>query len=75
MLQNLPKPPHWAITIPIILLITVACRQLYLVETIGLNRWKGGGFGMFSEISERSYHIHLINKGKTVKWRSKRHSY
>ena len=63
MLQNLPKPPHWAITIPLILLITVALRQLYLVETIGLNRWKGGGFGMFSQISERSYHIHLINKG------------
>jgi hypothetical protein len=51
----------WPSFIPIIILVLVALNQLYLVNLNQLSRWKGGGFGMFSTISERFIHIHLIN--------------
>ncbi|MCI0441828.1 hypothetical protein L0244_37890 [bacterium] len=34
--------------IPTILLIVVACVQIYLSRNADLTPWKGGGFGMFS---------------------------
>jgi hypothetical protein len=34
--------------IPTILLIVVACVQIYLARNADLTPWKGGGFGMFS---------------------------
>ena len=36
--------PH----LPPLLLLVVACIQVYLVRTHDLSPWKGGGFGMFS---------------------------
>jgi hypothetical protein len=36
--------PH----LPALLLLVVACIQVYLVRTQHLSPWKGGGFGMFS---------------------------
>ena len=53
---------HWLGMIPVVLLYLVAFRQIYLHNYDQLNRWKGGGFGMFSKIEERFYHIHLIKK-------------
>jgi len=54
---------HWIAFIPVIILNIVALRQIYLKNVDYLDAWKGGGFGMFSQISLRYYHIHLINKG------------
>ena len=54
---------HWRALIPIIVLNIIALRQLHLVNTDHLTRWKGGGFGMFSEISRRFHHIHLMDRG------------
>ena len=34
--------------LPALLLLVVACVQVYLVRTQDLSPWKGGGFGMFS---------------------------
>ena len=53
---------YWIAFIPILILNIVALRQLYLQNTDYLNGWKGGGFGMFSKISERFIHIHLIDR-------------
>ncbi len=42
----------WSIltySVPIIALIIVAS-QFFLVNTSRLNKWKGGGFGMYSEV-------------------------
>jgi len=39
------------------LIIGVALRQLYLVDTDHLSRWKGGGFGMYSEFHPRMSEI------------------
>ena len=38
----------WRSTLPVALLLTVACLQVALARTAGLSPWKGGGFGMFS---------------------------
>lgn len=51
----------WPAFIPVGLLIVVALNQLYLYNIDYLNRWKGGGFGMFSIIQQRYFHVHLIN--------------
>ena len=53
---------HWAAFITPILLSLVSLNQIYLYNVDHLNRWKGGGFGMFSTIQERYIHIHLIKK-------------
>lgn len=39
-----------------IIIITI---QLFLVNTSNLNRWKGGGFGMYSEIHYYYNQIHI----------------
>ncbi len=44
-----------------VLLLGVAVVQLVRVETQDLARWKGGGFGMFSTVSERFMHIRVSN--------------
>ena len=38
----------WRATLPVALLLAVACAQVTLARTAGLSPWKGGGFGMFS---------------------------
>lgn len=53
---------YWIAFIPILLLNMIAIRQIYLHNNNFLNRWKGGGFGMFSMIEDRFYHVHLIQK-------------
>jgi len=54
---------NWIGFITPILLILISLKQIYLYNYDYLNRWKGGGFGMFSTIHERYFHIHLINNG------------
>ena len=34
--------------LPVILLVALALSQIYLVRTVSLSPWAGGGFGMFS---------------------------
>ena len=53
---------YWASLIPPLLLCIIAFNQLYLTTNYKLTRWKGGGFGMFSEISDRFLHIHIIDR-------------
>lgn len=40
-----------------LLLIVIALRQLFLVSTVKLTPWKGGGFGMFSSIDRPSNRV------------------
>ena len=54
---------NWLGFIPPILLCLVSLNQIYLYNNDYLNRWKGGGFGMFSTIQDRYFHIHLIRNG------------
>ena len=54
---------NWVAYIPVAILFLVSLRQIYLHNYNFLNRWKGGGFGMFSTIEKRFTHIHLIKKG------------
>ncbi len=53
----------WPAFIPVILLNIIAINQLFLSNYDYLTTWKGGGFGMFADISERFPHVHLINRG------------
>lgn len=53
----------WPAFIPILILNMVALRQIYLANVDHLDHWKGGGFGMFSRINARFFHIHLLNRG------------
>ncbi len=39
---------EWRATLPVVLLLTVACAQVLFACPAGLSPWKGGGFGMFS---------------------------
>lgn len=41
------------------LAIVVIFVQLFLVNTKNLNRWKGGGYGMYSELHYKSNQIHI----------------
>lgn len=41
------------------LAIVVILVQLFFVHTKNLNRWKGGGYGMYSEIHYRSNQIYI----------------
>ncbi|MCH8534310.1 MAG: hypothetical protein LAT51_04500 [Flavobacteriaceae bacterium] len=43
-----------------VLVVFVASWQLYKTETTALSRWKGGGFGMYTNINEGS-NIIVIN--------------
>jgi hypothetical protein len=42
----------WRATLPVALLLTVACAQVTLARTAGMSPWKGGGFGMFSSTDD-----------------------
>jgi hypothetical protein len=47
--------------LPGLVLVAVAINQMRLKTTHYLSPWKGGGFGMFSDITLRYSHLHLIN--------------
>ena len=40
-----------------LLLTLVACGHLIAVHTTDLNRWEGGGFGMYSELPPMTKHV------------------
>lgn len=44
------RSPLWAAGLPLALLVVVATAQFTAVHVGGLTRWKGGGFGMYSEM-------------------------
>ena len=51
-----------------ILLIAIACLQLYLAHTQHLTAWKGGGFGMFSTVDSsgaRFFRVFFISSKET----------
>ena len=52
--------------IPAILLAAVACLQLRLVESVSLSRWKGGGFGMYSETHPYNNALSLRMRGHSA---------
>lgn len=45
-LRGIPQTARW-LAAPAVL-IAIAIHQIYLVRTVNLTPWKGGGFGMFS---------------------------
>ncbi|MEM9162688.1 MAG: hypothetical protein AAGC54_06410, partial [Cyanobacteria bacterium P01_F01_bin.4] len=47
-------------TVPL-LLCTVALRQIFLTQTVGLSSWHGGGFGMFASVDRDERRILDIN--------------
>lgn len=47
-----------------ILMFLVAAFQLFQVNNEGLTRWKGGGYGMYSEIHYSSYEVWTTYKGE-----------
>jgi hypothetical protein len=52
-----------------LLLVIIACTQIYLVSAKSLSPWKGGGFGMFSTIdspSARFLRLYLIDGTKEI---------
>jgi hypothetical protein len=53
------RPPGgWLSLAPVLLLVAVACHQLWRVHADGMSPWLGGGFGMFSTLDGWS-HRHL----------------
>lgn len=44
-----------------ILAVVVATTQFLLVQATGLSRWKGGGFGMYSEYHELQHDLALLS--------------
>ena len=53
----------WPAFLPVLLLNMIGIRQVYLSNIDYLDAWKGGGFGMFSKINRRFFHVHLLNRG------------
>ncbi|MEO1401840.1 MAG: hypothetical protein AAFV72_11410 [Cyanobacteria bacterium J06635_1] len=47
-------------TVPL-LLCTVALRQIFLTQTVGLSPWHGGGFGMFASVDRDERRVLDIN--------------
>jgi hypothetical protein len=46
----------------VMVLLLVAVIQFFLVQTIHISPWKGGGFGMFSTVgSQNSYFLRVFN--------------
>ncbi len=43
-----------------VLVVGIASFQLYKTETTDLSRWKGGGFGMYTNINE-AFNVIVIN--------------
>ena len=53
--------PQWFWYLPLLVLIVVACCQIWLAHTTDLTPWSGGGFGMFSTIDGRgNRHLHAF---------------
>ncbi|MGY0408467.1 MAG: hypothetical protein ACWIPJ_08965 [Polaribacter sp.] len=50
----------FSLIVPIISLIVIAF-QMVIVRTDGLSRWKGGGFGMYSEIHFSQHEVWVNN--------------
>ena len=56
-----PVHRRWFWYLPVALLVTVACLQLWLAHTVDLSPWAGGGFGMFSTMEGRgNRHLHAF---------------
>ena len=54
------------IYLPVILLVLVACIQVFLVYSYNLSPWSGGGFGMFSTTDaggNRHLHLYSVTSG------------
>jgi hypothetical protein len=50
---------RWLRDLPAVLLVAVACNQVWLAHVDGLSPWLGGGFGMFSTTDTWSRrHLH-----------------
>ena len=49
-----------------IVAVVVAATQFLLAHTTGLSRWKGGGFGMYSEYHELQHDIVLLSPEGTL---------
>lgn len=47
-----------------VLMVVVICVQLYSVQTAQLSRWRGGGFGMYSEYHPNTRHFWLTPPDK-----------
>jgi hypothetical protein len=57
--------PRWWYA-PVVLLIGVACHQVWLTRSVALTPWSGGGFGMFSTIDgwgNRHIQVFAIRSG------------
>jgi hypothetical protein len=57
---------RWLRDLPAVLLVAVACSQLWLAHAEGLSPWLGGGFGMFSTTdtwSRRHLHAWALSPG------------
>ncbi len=51
----------FALIVPIIALIVIAI-QVYIVKTQHVSKWKGGGFGMYTETHFVFYEVWINNK-------------
>src|SRR6185369_10909294 len=52
---------QWFWYLPSVVLIGVACTQLWLAHAASLTPWSGGGFGMFSTADTRgNRHLHAF---------------
>jgi hypothetical protein len=66
MPTRVTKSARWLWYLPTILLIGVACHQIWLAHTANLSAWHGGGFGMFSTTDaagRRHLHAFAIRPG------------
>ena len=62
-----PSRPRWVIYIPPALLLAVWLMQVVLTQTHTLTPWKGGGFGMFSVVTDWSLEISATDaEGRTL---------
>ena len=52
-------------SIPIIFFL-MACWQFYMVDAHGLTRWKGGGYGMYTEIHPKERQV-WVQWGDSIK--------
>lgn len=59
------KWPILTYIVPIVALIVVAS-QIFLVNTSRLNKWKGGGFGMYSEVHYYYNELIVTNLNKPI---------
>ena len=51
---------------PVLLTVVASC-QLAAVHFASLNRWEGGGFGMYSELPPMTKHVVIDARGASVR--------